>query len=132
VDADTGEAYATWFAKVAISLQGDEDVSSDPAKTMNTWWYNNYNKIQASGAFATNKEIYKVSSWAIVIDITFKDTAPAFYSAVQTVTSVAGKNTGTIAVNVGCTANDFPAATYCLPEDATTNALAGVCKIWEY
>jgi len=36
--------------------------------------------IKANGF---SEETYKVSSWAMIVDINFKATAPAFYSAVQ-------------------------------------------------
>lgn len=69
----------------------------------------------------------------MVVDITFKDLAPAFYSAVQYGDSVAAKIPATgVAAGEGCVATaDIAAKSYCLPEDANTNGLAGVCKTWE-
>ena len=53
----------------------------------------------------------------MVVDITFKDLAPAFYSAVQYGDSVAAKTTATgVAAGEGCVANaDIAANSYCLP-----------------
>jgi hypothetical protein len=116
-----------FFSKVDIAIAGQSDAQKEPAKTMNAWWTTNQQKIKDAGF--TGDQL-KVSSWAMIVDITFAQTAPKFYSAVQTGTSVEGKNTAPFVFGKGCTVNAQAAGTYCLPEDANSNSLVGVCKAW--
>lgn len=69
-----------WTESVSITLQGAADSNSEPYTTMNWWFSLNAGTISANGF--TNAETFKVSSWAIVVDVNFKASAPAFYSAV--------------------------------------------------
>jgi hypothetical protein len=97
---------------------------------MNEWFSVNSQTIKDNGF---GDEVYKVSSWAMVVDINFKATAPAFYSAVQHGKSRVAKSTD-LKVGDGCVpfGSEHPETEYCLTEDATTNSLAGVCDKWRY
>jgi len=66
----------------------------------------------------------------MVVDVTFAKTAPKMYSAVGYATQTKG-HWQTFVHGEGCTGTEQPADKYCLPEDANTNALFGVCKEWQ-
>jgi hypothetical protein len=74
-----------------------------------------------------------VSSWCMIVDIDFRADAPAFSGPVQVGSNTHAAITGTIAEGEGCVQTaDIPANDYCLPDDANTNSLAGVCETWNY
>lgn len=118
-----------FFAKVDVAVVGQSDAQKEPAKTMNAWWTTNQQKIKDAG-FAG--DALKVSSWAMIVDIEFAKTAPKFYSAVAHGNSIAGnKKADGWKTGTGCTASAIAAGHFCLPENANTNALFGVCTKWE-
>jgi len=120
-----------WIDTVDVTLVGHADGSAEPAKSINWWWWNNQQAIKDAGM--TNADTFKVSSWAMVVDINFVATSRPFHSAVQQGHSVAkGDATGatTIAFGDGCGSTAVSAGDYCLTEDANTNALKGVCDTW--
>ena len=57
-----------WIEKVDVTLVGQPDANKEPAKTMNTWATTNASAISSQNL--TNE--LKVSSWAIVVDVTTK------------------------------------------------------------
>jgi hypothetical protein len=63
----------TWVDKVEVFLVGQPDAAKEPAKTMNTWATTNATAITAAGLTAE----LKVSSWAILVDVTTKASASA-------------------------------------------------------
>jgi hypothetical protein len=67
----------TWVDKVEVFLVGQPDAAKEPAKTMNTWATTNATAITAAGLTAE----LKVSSWAILVDVTTKASASAGASA---------------------------------------------------
>lgn len=73
-----------FLSSVAISCVGQPDNSKEPAKTMSGWYTKNKDAITIAGF--TGDEL-KVSSWAMVVDITFAKSAPKMYSAVQSGTA---------------------------------------------
>lgn len=125
-----------FLATVNVAVVGQSDAQKEPAKTMNAWWTTNQQKIKDAGFAGDN---LKVSSWAMIVDIEFQKTAPKFYSAVGSGKSVEGKKQVAAAagppavtavpatIGTGCTANNIAAGEFCLPENANTNALFGVC-----
>lgn len=58
----------TWIDKVTVSLVGQPDSSKNPAKEVSTWLTDNASAI--SSASLTGE--LKVSSWAVVVDVTTK------------------------------------------------------------
>ena len=58
----------TWVDKVEVTLVGQPDAAKEPAKTMNTWATTNATAISGQSLAAE----LKVSSWAIVVDVTTK------------------------------------------------------------
>jgi len=58
----------TWVDKVEVFLVGQADAAKEPAKTMNTWATTNATAITAAGLTAE----LKVSSWAILVDVSTK------------------------------------------------------------
>ena len=58
----------TWVDKVEVTLVGQPDAAKEPAKTMNTWATTNATAITAAGLTVE----LKVSSWAILVDVTTK------------------------------------------------------------
>ena len=69
-----------FLSSVNVTLVGQKDGTKEPAKTMNAWYTTNATAIKGAGF--TGDQL-KVSSWAMVVDITFAKTAPKMYSAVQ-------------------------------------------------
>ncbi len=61
----------TWVDKVEVFLVGQPDAAKEPAKTMNTWATTNATAITAALLTAE----LKVSSWAILVDVTTKASA---------------------------------------------------------
>lgn len=116
-----------FFASVNVAVAGQSDAQKEPAKTMNAWWTTNQQKIKDAGFAGDN---LKVSSWAMIVDIEFRKDAPKFYSAVGFGKSVEGDNTASFSAGTGCTTTAFPVVEYCLPENANTNTLFGVCSRW--
>ena len=72
----------TWVDKVEVFLVGQPDAAKEPAKTMNTWATTHATAITAAGLTSE----LKVSSWAILVDVTTKaganaaDTALSLYN----------------------------------------------------
>jgi imidazolonepropionase-like amidohydrolase len=62
-----------WIDKVEVFLVGQSDAAKEPAKTMNTWATTHATAITAAGLTAE----LKVSSWAILVDVTTKAGANA-------------------------------------------------------
>jgi hypothetical protein len=61
----------TWVDKVEVFLVGQPDAAKEPAKTMNTWATTHATAITAAGLTAE----LKVSSWAILVDVSTKASA---------------------------------------------------------
>jgi hypothetical protein len=66
-------ATTTWIDKVEVRLVGQPDAAKEPAKTMNTWATTNAAAITAAGL----TDQLKVSSWAIIVDVTTKASTSA-------------------------------------------------------
>lgn len=115
-----------FLASVNVAVVGQSDAQKEPAKTMNAWWTTNQQKIKDAG-FAG--DTLKVSSWAMIVDIEFSKTAPKFYSAVGSGKSVEGVASSFVN-GKGCTATAIASGEFCLPENATTHSLYGVCNRW--
>ena len=69
----------TWVDKVEVFLVGQPDAAKEPAKTMNTWATTHATAITAAGLTAE----LKVSSWAILVDVTTKAGANANTTALS-------------------------------------------------
>jgi hypothetical protein len=80
----------TWLKAVDVTLIGHSFALTEPAKTMDWWWWNNQETIKEACEAVTYPRLniyvdpnaYRVSSWAMVVDIYLHETAPAFKSAV--------------------------------------------------
>ena len=72
-----GTAGATkWVEKVTVSLVGQADSSKTPAKEITAWLSENASAI--SSASLTTET--KVSSWAVVVDVTTKTSSATSYN----------------------------------------------------
>jgi hypothetical protein len=81
-------ATTTWIDKVEVRLVGQPDAAKEPAKTMNTWATTNAAAITAAGL----TDQLKVSSWAIIVDVTTKASTSANASKESFYNQVVAKN----------------------------------------
>ena len=107
----------TWIDKVEVFLVGQSDAAKEPAKTMNTWAATHTTAISAAGLAAE----LKVSSWAILVDVTTKAGANVGVLAKDLYNQAIAKN--------GATCLDTPTVSANAP-DANAPAVGTAGDTW--
>ena len=107
----------TWIDKVEVFLVGQPDAAKEPAKTMNTWATTHAAAITAAGL----TDVLKVSSWAILVDVTTKAGANVGVLAKDLYNQAIAKN--------GATCLDTPTVSANAP-DANAPAVGTAGDTW--